>query len=67
MANDYFMVSLKGGDDRPVFTTPPTTVEHIRELYPQALAVVAISQQDFKVLCDRQKRMDRVFEWDVHK
>jgi hypothetical protein len=56
VSSDYFMVSMRGGDDRPLFCLPSRSVEQVRVLYPEALAVVAISKKDFMELCERQER-----------
>jgi len=55
--NEYFRVSFRGGDDRPLFVHPSRTVEQIRALYPEALSVVGINKQEFMVLCDRMSRV----------
>ncbi len=58
--SEYFQVTRFGGDDVPLFCHPPRTVESIRKMYPDALAVIEISREAFLALCSRMSRVTMV-------
>lgn len=53
---EYFIATLAGGDDRPIFVNPSRSAAEIKALYPEA-DVRPVTRDEFLACCERLKRV----------